>query len=62
MNNNNAKYRGWEYCTRGDYHRNIDPDWSYAPTYIRKMRIIPEHIEKLPRDAVILDAGCGEGV
>ncbi len=55
-------YRGWEYAHLGDYHRNLDPNWSYAPTYMRKMKWIRRHIDKLPMMAQILDAGCGEGV
>ncbi len=55
-------YRNWEYATRGDYHRNLDPNWSYAPTYLRKMTFIRDLIHKLPLEAHILDAGCGEGV
>jgi SAM-dependent methyltransferase len=56
-------YRGWEYVAIGDYHRNLDPNWSYAPTYLRKMAYVRSKIEALadPQKAV-LDAGCGEGV
>lgn len=55
-------YRGWEYARVGDYHRNLDPNWSYTPTYIRKMAFIRRYIASLPQTTKILDAGCGEGV
>ncbi len=51
-----------EYARRGPYHGDLDPHWSYAPVYRRKMRVIRELLDGFgPRDA-ILDAGCGEGV
>lgn len=55
-------YRGWEYARIGDFHRNVDPNWSYTPTYLRKMEYIRRFVESLPPTARILDAGCGEGV
>ena len=57
-----SPYRGWEYADKGDYHRNLDPNWSYTPTYLRKMAFVRSQIQKLGRGARILDAGCGEGV
>ena len=64
MNNrdNPSSFRDWEYQKSGDYHRNLDPNWSYTPTYLRKMAFVRSILEKLPKDAKILDAGCGEGV
>lgn len=50
-----------EYRTRGDYHRHLDPHWSYAPIYVRKLRWVDEAIEKIPKTARILDVGAGEG-
>lgn len=55
-------YRGWEYARLGDYHRNLDPNWGYAPTYLRKMKWVRKYINGLPETVRILDAGCGEGV
>ena len=55
-------YRSWEYARCGDYHRKLDPNWSYTPTYLRKMSFIRDLVHKLPIDARILDVGCGEGV
>jgi len=56
-------YRGWEYERLGDYHRQLDPNWSYTPTYLRKMAYIRSRIEMLiGPEKPILDAGCGEGV
>lgn len=57
-----ATYRGWEYGKKGDYHRNLDPDWSYTPTYLAKMRYVRQRILEIGKHASILDAGCGEGV
>ncbi len=55
-------FRGWEYAVRGDYHRKLDLNWAYAPTYLAKMRWVRKWLDMLPRGAAILDAGCGEGV
>ncbi len=55
-------YRAWEYSTRGDYHRNLDMNWSYTPTYLRKMKEVSRFIDRFPLNTPILDAGCGEGV
>ena len=57
-----STYRGWEYEEKGDYHRNLDPNWSYTPTYLRKLDFVYNQIQKLGHAARILDAGCGEGV
>lgn len=63
MNEDKAPaYRGWEYSEKGDYHRNLDPNWSYTPTYLRKMAFVRNQIQALGQGARILDAGCGEGV
>lgn len=55
-------YRGWEYARSGDYHRDLDPNWSYTPTYLRKMAFVRRKIRHAGQTARILDAGCGEGV
>jgi 2-polyprenyl-3-methyl-5-hydroxy-6-metoxy-1,4-benzoquinol methylase len=57
-----ARHCGWEYAKRGDYHRNLDPNWSYTPTYLCKMAFVRKEIQALSAGAHILDAGCGEGV
>ncbi|MEJ2723826.1 MAG: methyltransferase domain-containing protein [Deltaproteobacteria bacterium] len=63
MNQENPPfYKGWEYAQKGDYHRNLDPNWSYTPTYLRKLHFVRKQIQNLGPDARILDAGCGEGV
>jgi SAM-dependent methyltransferase len=54
--------RRGEYAARGDYHRTLDPGWEYYPTYIAKMRAVRRYLDALPKDARVLDAGCGEGV
>ena len=55
-------FRGWEYAKAGDYHRNLDPNWSYTPTYLRKMALVRGKVREKGKCARILDAGCGEGV
>lgn len=55
-------FRGWEYARIGDYHRNLDPNWCYTPTYLHKMAFIRKFISSLPHNVKILDAGCGEEV
>jgi len=51
-----------EYAKRGEYHRYLDPDWSYYPTYLAKMKFIREYLWKIPKASRVLDLGCGEGV
>lgn len=51
-----------EYQKRGDYHKKIDPNWSYYPTYLAKKKFVLNILEKEPKDSKILDMGCGEGV
>ena len=59
--NKKKDFRGWEYKSKGDYHINLDPNWSYTPTYSRKMNLVREKIKELGVSHTILDAGCGEG-
>jgi len=59
---NKGGYRNWEYATKGDYHKFLDPNWTYTPTYLRKMKYIRKFLDSLPHGIKILDAGCGEGV
>lgn len=54
-------HRTGEYRDRGDYHRHLDPHWSYAPIYERKVRWVDEMLESVFRDARLLDVGAGEG-
>ena len=62
VSGDDAVFRGWEYAKHGDYHRNLDPNWSYTPTYCKRMAFVKRFIKKLPTNTRILDAGCGEGV
>lgn len=58
-----SSIRTGEYTARGDYHRKLDPNWSYYPIYIRKMAWIERYMSQhVPKTWRILDAGCGEGV
>ncbi len=54
--------RTGEYAARGDYHRELSPDWEFYPTYLAKLERVRTFLEALPADARVLDAGCGEGV
>jgi 2-polyprenyl-3-methyl-5-hydroxy-6-metoxy-1,4-benzoquinol methylase len=54
--------RRGEYAARGDYHRALDPDWDYYPTYIAKLEAVRAWLRALPPRMRVLDAGCGEGV
>lgn len=57
----NSEFEG-EYKNRGEYHKHLDPNWSYYPVYIRKVAFVDKYINKYDPEAKILDAGCGEGV
>lgn len=58
-----AAIRGGEYARRGDYHKKPDPNWSYYPIYVRKMAWVERFIsERVPKDWLMLDVGCGEGM
>ena len=54
--------RRGEYASRGDYHRHLDDAWDYRPTYLAKLAMVRRHLDGLPGDTRVLDAGCGEGV
>ena len=51
----------------GEHLKQINPHWtfdkwSYRHTFINKMKWIINHIEMLPKETKILDAGCGQGL
>ena len=54
--------RTGEYAERGDYHRQLSPDWEFYPTYIAKMARIGAYLGALPAGTRVIDAGCGEGI
>ena len=54
--------RGSEYSERGDYHRLLDENWRYYPIYLAKMALVHRILNRVPKDARIVDLGCGEGV
>jgi len=55
-------HRTGEYAERGDYHRELSPDWEFYPTYLAKLDAVRKYLRALPRQTRVLDAGCGEGV
>ena len=55
------QFRRWEYKSHGDYHRNLDPNWYYTPTYLQKLKYLRRWLNKLSNKNIILDVGCGEG-
>ena len=54
--------RHGEYAVRGDYHRALDRNWDYYPTYVAKLEIVERYLDRLPAGTRVLDAGSGEGV
>ncbi len=54
--------RTGEYAERGDYHRQLSPDWEFYPTYLAKLAHVRRYLGSLPASTRVLDAGCGEGV
>ncbi len=56
-----GRARDGDYAERGDYHRHLDPHWSYAPIYERKVRWVDRCLEGVKSEARILDVGAGEG-
>lgn len=62
MNPPSSVSRTGEYAERGDYHRNLSPDWEFYPTYLAKLAIVRDYLSALPAGTRVLDAGCGEGV
>lgn len=53
---------GGDYASRGPYHRDLDPAWSFAPLYKRKLELADSFVERLSPTSRLLDVGCGEGV
>jgi SAM-dependent methyltransferase len=51
-----------EYALLGEYHRHLDKRWAHYPIYVEKVRLIEEILDAVPRDAKIVDLGCGEGL
>jgi SAM-dependent methyltransferase len=54
--------RTGEYAARGDYHRELSPDWEFYPTYLAKLDVVRAYLSGLSPATRVLDAGCGEGV
>ncbi len=54
--------RTGEYALRGDYHRQLSPDWEFYPTYLAKLDLVRQYLSAAPASTRVLDAGCGEGV
>jgi SAM-dependent methyltransferase len=62
MNLPSSVSRTGEYAERGDYHRELSPDWEFYPTYLAKLALVRQYLSALPPGTRVLDAGCGEGV
>ena len=61
--NETAPVRKGEYARSGEFHRNLNPNWSYYPIYVNKMEVVDELLQRYNcKQGRILDAGCGEGV
>ena len=59
----NTVIRKGEYSRQGDFHKNLDPNWSYYPIYVNKVALVDELLNCHANLAgKTLDAGCGEGV
>ncbi|MCB8943121.1 MAG: class I SAM-dependent methyltransferase [Ardenticatenaceae bacterium] len=58
---NETHFRREEYAGRGDYHLKLNPNWSYYPTYLSKMKFVENTLNTISPDKQILDVGCGEG-
>lgn len=56
------EYRANEYAKRGDYHKELDKNWPYYPIYITKLDFVNKYLRDFPKDKIILDMGCGEGI
>ena len=55
--------RKGEYSRRGEFHRNLNPNWSYYPIYVNKVEVVDEMLRRYHcEQGRTLDAGCGEGV
>lgn len=55
--------RKGEYARGGEFHRNLNPNWSYYPIYVNKLEVVDELLQRYHcKQGRILDAGCGEGV
>ena len=54
--------RTGEYALRGDYHRQLSPDWEFYPTYLAKLNLVRRYLRSLAAGTRVLDAGAGEGV
>lgn len=58
-----SQVRKGEYARQGEFHRNLDPNWSYYPIYVNKVELIDELLRRHGcQQGRLLDAGCGEGV
>jgi 2-polyprenyl-3-methyl-5-hydroxy-6-metoxy-1,4-benzoquinol methylase len=54
--------RTGEYAERGEYHRQLSPEWEFYPTYLAKMEGVRRYLGAMRPGTRVLDAGCGEGV
>ena len=50
-----------EYAEKGDYHIDLDPNWSYLPVYLAKMDLVRRFLDRCDPASSSMDLGCGEG-
>ena len=51
----------------GEHLKELNPNWtfekwSYRHTFVAKMKYVEKLLSKIPKEATILDAGCGQGL
>lgn len=62
INPDTTVIRKGEYARNGDFHTNLDPNWSYYPIYINKMEVVDDLLRRHSSSShLVVDAGCGEG-
>jgi 2-polyprenyl-3-methyl-5-hydroxy-6-metoxy-1,4-benzoquinol methylase len=51
-----------EYEERGEYHRQLDKNWTYYPVFVHKMRLVRKYLNANAKVGKTIDLGCGEGI
>lgn len=61
MNKRNQIKRYGVYRVLGDYHKNLNPKWSYYPLYLEKLKFVNKFLIRNAKGKKILDVGSGDG-